>query len=167
MCVQAKDYIGCVKAQTTKSSEIPTVRVIEGKTEISGNSCPNGFRYANAGICREVVRNNLHTIFTPDAIGLWRANWGPRPKGSFFYVLGGEITKSVYDPKCPDREPIIYTQSSCQEDPTVPSLSDLRRIFTFRRLGWTKDAIKYWDDELDELYGVKNLASDAKKYRPN
>ena len=29
MCLQAKDYLGCVKAQATQSSEMPSLRVIQ------------------------------------------------------------------------------------------------------------------------------------------
>jgi len=68
MCLQAKDYLGCVKAQATKSSDIPSLRVIQGKTELTGNSCPNGHAYSGAGYCTQVIcvdRFKKH----PDFIG--------------------------------------------------------------------------------------------------
>ena len=54
MCLQAKDYLGCVKAQTTKSTNIPSLRVIQGEIELTGNSCPTGFAYKGAGYCQKV-----------------------------------------------------------------------------------------------------------------
>ena len=39
MCLQAKDYMGCVKAQTTNSTDIPSLRVIQGKTERLAVEC--------------------------------------------------------------------------------------------------------------------------------
>ena len=34
MCLQAQDYLGCVKAQTIKPSEIQNLRLIQGQTEL-------------------------------------------------------------------------------------------------------------------------------------
>ena len=51
-CLKAADFAGCVKTMTTKSSDIPSMRLIQGKTELTGNSCPSGFAYAGAGNCK-------------------------------------------------------------------------------------------------------------------
>ena len=55
MCLQAQDYLGCVKAQTTKPTEIQNLRLIQGKTELTGNSCPQGYGYSGAGYCTNVI----------------------------------------------------------------------------------------------------------------
>ena len=55
MCLQAQDYLGCVKAQTTKPTEIQNLRLIQGQTELTGNSCPQGYGYSGAGYCTNVI----------------------------------------------------------------------------------------------------------------
>ena len=108
MCLQAKDYMGCVKAQTSNSTDIPSLRVIQGKTELTGNSCPNLHAYSGSGYCTRIICNGNRFRSHPD---LRYKKWKCPP---FFMVdWGGQSLKAVVDPKCPDREPIIGTQSSC------------------------------------------------------
>ena len=111
-CLPAADFLGCVKAYTTESTDIQNLRVIQGKTELTGNSCPSGFGYSGAGYCTNVIcadRFRAH----PDLRG---KAW----KGCIFYSSwwGNKVIKAVVDPKCPLTEPIIGTPSSCttQED---------------------------------------------------
>ncbi len=109
MCLQAKDYMGCVKAQTTQSSDIPSNRVFQGKTQLTGNSCPSGTAYSGAGYCTRVVCRDRWTT-EPDLRN--KQNW--KCDFPFFKVQWGAATlKATYDRKCPNREPIIGTQSSC------------------------------------------------------
>ena len=35
LCKDVKDYLGCVKAQGSKSTDIPSLRVIQGKRELN------------------------------------------------------------------------------------------------------------------------------------
>ena len=109
-CLKAADFAGCVKTMTTKSSDIPSMRLIQGKTELTGNSCPSGFAYAGAGNCRSIERAGFNEILTVDAIGLWRAGHVDRPVWHTYYKLG-YLTKAVSDPNCPDREPYLYTKN--------------------------------------------------------
>ncbi len=110
MCLQAKDYMGCVKAQTTNSKNIPSLRVIQGKTELTGNSCPKEYAYSGAGYCNRVICGVRR---------LWTHHPDLRDKGWQRCYLSGlldwsaDSVKAVVDPKCPDREPIIGTNSSC------------------------------------------------------
>jgi len=55
LCLPAADYLGCVKAMTIKPADIPSLRLIEGAKELTGNRCPEGYAYAGAGNCREVI----------------------------------------------------------------------------------------------------------------
>ena len=55
-CLRAKDFEGCVRSMSSQSSDMPSMRIIEGGVELSGNSCPEGFAYAGAGKCRDVSR---------------------------------------------------------------------------------------------------------------
>ena len=107
-CLPAADFLGCVKAYTTKPTDIPSLRVIQGKTELTGNSCPNGYAYNGAGYCREVICGDK-----------WRHHEDLRGKGwkcemPFFKTMWGQRSlKAVVDESCPDEEPIIGTLSSC------------------------------------------------------
>ena len=108
LCLPAADYLGCIKAMTTKSIDIPSMRMIQGETELTGNSCPNGYAYNGAGYCREVICRDR-----------WRHHEDLRGKGwkcefSLFKTMWGQRSlKAVVDEGCPDEEPIIGTQSSC------------------------------------------------------
>ena len=61
LCLPATDYFGCVKAMTTKSTDIPNIRIIEGEKEITGNSCPKGYAYSGGGYCSEIICSPLAT----------------------------------------------------------------------------------------------------------
>jgi len=114
MCLQAKDYLGCVKAQTTKSTNIPNLRVIQGEVELTGNSCPTGFAYKGAGYCQKVLCG--HTFGSHPDLKNKGHKWINRNNLSCFrgvFSWGSQIVKAVQDPKCPLTEPIIGTQSSC------------------------------------------------------
>ena len=56
LCIEAKDYSGCVKAmkgETNQETEFPTTsRFIYGGSDQTGNSCPNGFAYSGASYCQ-------------------------------------------------------------------------------------------------------------------
>ena len=109
MCLQAQDYLGCVKAQTTKPTEIQNLRLIQGQTELTGNSCPQGYGYSGAGYCTNVICAD-RWMFKPHP-DLKDKAW----KGCVFLQpsWGRKVIKAVVDPKCPDKEPIIGTPSSC------------------------------------------------------
>lgn len=54
LCVEAKDYAGCVRSM--KGETTPTSRVInsQGADLAEGNKCPAGFAYLGGGNCQEV-----------------------------------------------------------------------------------------------------------------
>ena len=58
LCLQAKDYIGCVKAQSGQSNSIEVFNN-PGTASARGNSCPAGYAYIGNGYCREVVCTHL------------------------------------------------------------------------------------------------------------
>ncbi len=142
LCLPAADYAGCIKAQTTKSTDIPSLRVIQGKTELSGNSCPIGFAYAGAGKCRKVELESGCLVMPADCIkvklgkniiepiALWMSGMAEKPKPNpFTYTYLGEVTNAIYDSKCPDKEPFLYTNSSCSDKPPVPKASEMKHLF--------------------------------------
>ena len=107
LCLPAADYLGCVKAMTTKSTDIPSMRMIQGETELTGNNCPNGYAYSGAGYCKEIICTTLATPKDLRGMG-WKCDfWLYEPR------WGSNVVKAVVDEGCPDEEPIIGTQSSC------------------------------------------------------
>ena len=55
LCVEAKDYAGCVRAM--KGEANPTSRVInsQGADISEGNKCPSGYAYIGGGNCQNVI----------------------------------------------------------------------------------------------------------------
>ena len=162
-CLRAKDFEGCVRSMSSKSSDMPSMRIIEGGVELSGNSCPNDFVYVGAGSCRNYILNT-RTRLTIDGVGIWRAGHVSKPRWNYYYKLG-EVTKAIYDPKCPDKEPYLYTQNSCAIKPTPPPPEELRRILGLAVIGGGKERIKLWDKKLEQVYGIPNLSINAKNQK--
>ena len=54
LCLEAKDYLGCVRAM--RGETMPTSRVInsQGADMAEGNQCPSMFAYIGGGNCQEV-----------------------------------------------------------------------------------------------------------------
>ena len=164
LCLKSSDYTGCVKAQ------------VGAPRNLVGNKCFYGFAYVGDGLCREVVRKTAKAFMSMpalvvrrnagdkaiDSIGLWRAGRSLKPTSRKFSVLGFAVTRTIFDQKCPAIEPAIYTNSSCDPIPTAPSLSEIK--YFFQGSNFSSRAIEFWNIELEKLYGVKNLATDAKNY---
>ena len=106
-CLPAADFLGCVKAYTTQSTDSPNLRVIQGKTEVTGNMCPSGHAYRGAGYCTNVVCRGDRFRSDPELRNKdWRC-------GLSVITWGNQSVKAVVDPRCPSREPIIGAPSSC------------------------------------------------------
>ena len=48
----AADFLGCVKAYTTQSSDTQNLRIIEGERELTGNICADNYAYIGGGYCQ-------------------------------------------------------------------------------------------------------------------
>ena len=55
LCIEAKDYAGCVRAM--KGETMPTSRQInsQGADIAEGNTCPAGYAYVGGGNCQNVI----------------------------------------------------------------------------------------------------------------
>ena len=113
-CIQAKDYLGCLKAYTTKSIDIPSPGVIQGKRKLTGNSCPSGWAYLGSGYCQQVrcVVDNWGSNDQVVAGKGWRC---PVKKliGRGHLVLGDSPIPALNNEKCPNEEPEIGKNNSC------------------------------------------------------
>ena len=140
------------------------MRVIRGKTELTGNSCPISFAYAGAGKCRTVVSidpsNGLRHEYDITHLGLLASGFKPRK------YLGGvpakltwgtEIVEAVDDPQCPNKRPYLYRTNSCESRLKTPSLKEIKRVIRYLN----KDEILEMDTALYGMFGDKELATNA------
>ena len=122
LCLEAKDYLGCVKAMKGEEDEIEKddyTRFIYGGSEQTGNVCPNGYGYVGAGYCRKIEckrakKNN------PDLAGKrWYCNKGFLGRNSLTW--GNQQAPATYNSICPNREPEVGFQTSCgMSNPFMP-----------------------------------------------
>lgn len=125
LCVEAKDYLGCVRAM--KGDSLAPTRVIEsqGADVAEGNQCPAGFAYIGGGNCQEVkcvynTATGLGFDTGHDQRVAGKADW--KCNSSFWYGAGvmqltGNARTSI-NPECPPGEPKIGYNSSCQTAPS-------------------------------------------------
>ena len=123
LCIEAKDYQGCVRAMLGDTS--PTTRLIQsqGADIAEGNQCPSGFAYVGGGNCMEVK-----CAYSPSGYGYdqghdqrvaGKADWGCKYsfwQGAGVMQLVGSARASV-SLKCPPGEPVIGYNSTCQNAP--------------------------------------------------
>ena len=164
LCLPAADYLGCVKAMTTKSTDIPSLRLIEGAKELSGNKCAGGFVYAGAGDCRQVI-SYLTARGTPVGVALIAQDYEEVCGifGCMALTLSTYSQKAVLDPSCPNKEPFPFTNSSCDERPKPLSEKRLKKYMRFH--GVKKKNIPRWDKQLYRIFGVEGLATKAMNYK--
>ena len=120
LCLEAKDYAGCVRAMTTDVTA-PQVQIIDqtnrlGVRQEMGNACPSGMAYAGNGSCRNIVCYR-GGIFGSNAEGL--GGKGHKcPRYGFTRLTmawGNSYMPAVNNPNCPQREPSIGSLSSCHD----------------------------------------------------
>ena len=164
LCIPATDYLGCVKAMTTKSTDIPSLRLIEGAKELTGNKCAEGFVYAGAGDCRQVI-SYFSARGTPVGVALIAGGYEEVCDifGCEALTLSQYGQKAVLDPSCPNKEPFLYTNSSCVERPKPLSEKRLKKYMRFH--GVKKKNIPRWDKQLYRIFGVEGLATKAMNYK--
>ena len=126
LCIEAKDYAGCVRAM--KGESLPASRVVnsQGADVVEGNSCPAGFAYVGGGNCQEVKCSYNSSGFNAlghDSLiaGLKDKNgkdiWGC--KYSFWHGAGvlrltGGILRTSQNNDCPAGEPQRGFNNTCQ-----------------------------------------------------
>lgn len=125
VCMDAKDYAGCVKAQTgggVGDSESST-RVIfqEGASVAEGNSCPASYAYRGGGICQEVkctYEDGNDPMLGGKNHKCGNASFWSGYIGRMTLRWGGATSRAFNDPNCPPGEPGIGWTSTCNTAPT-------------------------------------------------
>lgn len=116
LCLEAKDYLGCVKAMTgDTSTQIRTVNS-QGADMAEGNQCPAGFAYIGGGNCQRVECIYPSTDLGHDPIVAGKPGWGCK----YNWIRGagemrlGAVGRAFNNPECPPGSPPIGYNSTCQ-----------------------------------------------------
>lgn len=127
LCIEAKDYAGCVRAM--KGESLPASRVInsQGADISEGNQCPKGAAYVGGGNCQQVEceytsSTAVRSLGHDQLIAGLKDNKGKDVWGCPFKFwmgagrlrLSGAILRTTVNPDCPLVEPKPGFNSSCQ-----------------------------------------------------
>ena len=123
LCIEAKDYAGCVRAMNGDASHPSTTRVItsQGADIAEGNQCPAGSAYVGGGNCQQVTCHYNPSLgfvalgHEPILAGKpeWKCKWSFW-EGAGFLRLTGATFRASNNPTCPLGEPPIGYNSTCQ-----------------------------------------------------
>ena len=124
LCIEAKDYAGCVRAMKGDTSS-STSRVItsQGADVAEGNQCTAGYAYIGGGNCQSVSCNYPATDLGHDQLIAGKIDrdgndvWGC--KYNWIYGAGelrltGAVTRTSNNPDCPEGEPELGFNNTCQ-----------------------------------------------------
>jgi len=135
LCIEAKDYIGCVRAM--KGDTAPTgARVInsQGADIAEGNQCTAGYAYIGGGNCQDVrceYNSSGFNALGHDSLIAGKKDssgndvWGCKYSfwhGSGVLRLTGGVTRTSNNPSCPPGEPQLGFNSTCQTNPIPDKL---------------------------------------------
>ena len=120
MCLKASDYSGCVNTQMGSSSikSTPRMTVDLDKIKASGNKCPAGWAYFGGGSCQRVKCGTTPFCAGKNDERLAGKGWSCK-KGFACVVLKFDFKntypiRATFDQRCPDVEPEIGRNNSCQ-----------------------------------------------------
>ena len=109
LCIEAKDYLGCVKAMTGNGASSERQSVDIDMIRTSGNSCPSTHAYTGAGYCEKVICRPNYRGHDPRLGG---KGWSC--KGGNTLQFEGSPIRATSDERCPLVEPEIGKNNSCQ-----------------------------------------------------
>ena len=136
-CLPATDFLGCIKAYTSKLSDMEEKRVIQEKIELIGNKCPEQYLYSGAGNCQLIICRPNTLSHDPVL-----KNKDMYCKGMFKHLhFDDQVLKAVLDPKCPNKEPNLFSQSSCTTQENIGVLETKipnQKTIGYRNSKWNK-----------------------------
>ena len=117
LCVEAKDYAGCVKAMTGEKTS----------ADGPGNRCPSGFAYVGGSKeCQKVDCKYRWWMFAGgmkhNPVVAGKSSWNCPDQWSGGTLNKGVLTlndvgRTEYDPNCPPTAPEIGWNNSCEQAP--------------------------------------------------
>ena len=155
LCLEAKDYLGCVRAMTGKLDEPQRVIQIQSNDR---NQCPVGTAYVGGGNCQRVTceysRSGAVRALGHDQIIAGKKDingediWGCPFKiflGRGRLRLAGAVLQTTNNSSCPQGEPEIGFNSTCQ---------------TANR-NWTKSTVSQRNNLIRTKYAETNTRNDG------
>jgi len=118
LCIDAKDYAGCVRAHTMGTPE--RITIDQGLSTNEGNSCPHAYGYRGGGNCTEVIcyGKGLWLIGESNDQSLAGKEWsckGGFPGSGGVLRWGDNTLRASFDPKCPSIPFEIGWNSTCSQ----------------------------------------------------
>ena len=144
MCIQAKDYLGCVKAMAgPDNTSEKNITVDLDKIRTTGNSCPDGFAYKGAGYCQEIkcFAGGKHD---PRLAGKGHKCIGRPMFGRFTMHFMGSTLRASTTEACPPFEPEIGRLNSCQNGFSEEELINGYSRFIPRESGTKVDTVGFY-----------------------
>lgn len=127
LCLEAKDYAGCVQSQTGKASgpgvEVKSVITNDGAAIAGGNSCPDGYAYIGGGYCKRVKCEYGPLGFIAlghDQLVAGKSKWGCKYNlwyGAGVMRLEDGALRAINNPNCPSGEPQLGWNNTCETAP--------------------------------------------------
>jgi hypothetical protein len=126
LCIQAKDYVGCVRAMNGEASFPESSRTItsQGADVAEGNQCPTGYAYIGGGNCQDVrcEYGGASSLGHDQLIAGLKDKEGKDAWGcnrSFLYGAGvlrlsGAVVRTTNNLSCPPGEPRLGYNNTCQ-----------------------------------------------------
>ena len=104
ICLEAKDYKGCVSAQSTDSIGPDRLIIQEGASVAEGNACPSNMGYSGGGLCRSVICHDPGIFDNGHEPPLGGKNWNCLGFNAGLMKWGDTTARAYVDPKCPQVE---------------------------------------------------------------
>ena len=154
LCIEAKDYSGCVRSMKGETSTETTVNQIQrqGANLTEGNMCPAQHLSSGGGYCQRVICVKRGIYGRGHAEGL--GGKGNTCKG------GAELTwdnnhqpmRASLDKRCPPGDLDIGFQSTCNQALARGYFEAYSLGFTTHKLGVTRSALTL-TDSITKIYG--------------
>ena len=139
-CLKATDFAGCVKTmskETNIKKIVPNEKKSGDEESLIVNSCPEGNAYVGNGLCRKVEcvypMNTFKAAKGHDQIVAGKSDWSCKEKfirGVGLLTLGSEFTKAKVNDLCPNSEPEIGWNSSCEKQISKPTLITKKKEYS-------------------------------------
>ena len=120
LCIEAKDYVGCVRAMKGDTAPVAETRMRMGLQDELGNACPAGYAYSSGGQCRSIkcIPLGIFGKNEPQLAGKGHTCKGRNIEygmitGRATMKWGDQYMKAIIDPNCPNIEPKLGDLNSC------------------------------------------------------
>jgi len=145
LCLQAKDYEGCARAMKGETRSNNRIINSQGADIAEGNQCPSGYAYIGGGNCQDVKCDYNSSGFNAlghdkilaglkDSSGkdVWGCKWSFWHGAGVLRLTGG-VTRASNSSDCPQGEPKIGFNSTCQTAPKGQDLPSPASSKTFKQ----------------------------------